>query len=80
MKDYVLDGTVTKFGLWNPIDLGYVGTYAAAECASGNLTQKAGSKLVAGKKTYVQGPNGVIYLGDPYTFDKSNIVTFSKIY
>lgn len=80
MKDYVLDGTVKQFGLWNPIDLGYVGTYAAAECASGNLKQQAGAKLSAGGKTYVQGPNGVIYLGDPFTFNKGNIVSFAKIY
>ena len=80
MKDYVLGGQVTKFGLWNPIDLGYVGTYAAAECASGNLKQQAGAKLKAGSKTYTQGANGVIYLGDPYTFDKSNITKFAAIY
>jgi rhamnose transport system substrate-binding protein len=80
MKNYVLDGTVKQFGLWNPIDLGYVGTYAAAECASGNLKQQAGAKLTAGGKTYVQGPKGVIYLGDPFTFNKGNIVSFAKIY
>jgi rhamnose transport system substrate-binding protein len=80
MKDYVVDGTIKKFGLWNPIDLGYVGTYAAAECASGNLKQQTGAKVKAGSKTYVQGPNGVIYLGDPFTFTKGNIVTFAKIY
>jgi rhamnose transport system substrate-binding protein len=80
MKDYVLDGTINKFGLWNPIDLGYVGTYGAAECASGNLKQQAGAKLKAGGKTYTEGPNGVIYLGDPFTFTKGNIVTFAKIY
>ena len=80
MKDYVLDGTVTEFGLWNPIDLGYVGAFAAAECASGNLKQKAGAKLMAGKKSYSQGPGGVIYLGDPFTFNKANINQFAKIY
>ena len=80
MKDYVVDGTVTKFGLWNPIDLGYVGAYAAAECASGNLTQKTGAKLMAGGKTYTQLPGGIIYLGDPFTFTKSNIEQFAKIY
>ena len=80
MKDYVLDGTVKEFGLWNPIDLGYVGVYGAAECASGNLKQEKGGKLVAGKKTYVQGDKGVIFLGDPYLFNKSNIRTFANIY
>lgn len=78
MKDYVLGGQVTKFGLWNPIDLGYVGTYAAAECASnGNKMPKS---FKAGGKTYTQGAGGIIYLGDPYTFDKSNIEKFAKIY
>ncbi|MBU6244892.1 MAG: substrate-binding domain-containing protein [Actinomycetales bacterium] len=78
MKDYVLGGQVTKFGLWNPIDLGYVGTYAAAECASsGNKVPKS---FKAGSKTYTQGANGVIFLGDPATFDKSNITKFAAIY
>ncbi|MFM7144842.1 MAG: substrate-binding domain-containing protein [Actinomycetales bacterium] len=78
MKDYVLGGQVTKFGLWNPIDLGYVGTYAAAECASnGNKVPKS---IKAGGKTYTQGESGIIYLGDPATFDKSNIVKFAAIY
>lgn len=80
MKDYVLGGQVKKFGLWNPIDLGYVGTIAAAECASGNLTQKTGAKFTAGGKTYTQLPNGIIFLGDPATFDKANIVKFAAIY
>jgi rhamnose transport system substrate-binding protein len=80
MRDYVLDGTVKEFGLWNPIDLGYVGAYAAGECASGNLSQKTGAKLTAGKKVYTQGPKGVIYLGDPYLFNRTNIRVFSKIY
>lgn len=80
MKNYVLDGTVQQFGLWNPIDLGYVGTYAAAECASGNLKQQTGAKFKAGAKVYTQLPKGVVYLGDPYIFDKSNITTFAKIY
>ena len=53
---------------------------AAAECASGNLKQANGAKFTAGGKSYTQGANGVVYLGDPYKFDSSNIVAFSKIY
>ena len=30
MRDYVEDGTVTAFALWNPEDLGYLAAYAAA--------------------------------------------------
>lgn len=80
MKDYVVDGTVTEFGLWNPIDLGYVGAYAAGECASGALKQAKGGKFKAGSKTYTQGDKGVVYLGDPFKFNKSNIEQFAKIY
>ncbi|MFZ4486547.1 MAG: substrate-binding domain-containing protein [Candidatus Nanopelagicales bacterium] len=80
MAPYVLDGTVKEFGLRNPIDLGYVGTMAAAECASGNLKQATGAKFTAGGKSYSQGANGIVYLGDPYKFDKANIATFAKIY
>lgn len=29
MRDYVNDGTVTAFALWNPADLGYLAAYAA---------------------------------------------------
>jgi len=78
MKEYVLGGQVTKFGLWNPIDLGYVGTYAAAECASNG--NKVPTSFKAGGKTYTKGAGGVIYLGDPATFDKSNIAKFAAIY
>jgi len=78
MKDYVLGGQVTKFGLWNPIDLGYVGVYAAAECKGNKNTVPKSFK--AGGKTYTQGDNGIIFLGDPATFDKSNITKFAAIY
>jgi rhamnose transport system substrate-binding protein len=80
MAPYVLDGTVTEFGLWNPIDLGYVAVYAAANAAAGNLVQKVGASFTAGTKNYTEIAGGVVYLGDPYTFNKSNIATFAKIY
>ena len=80
MAPYVLDGTVTEFGLWNPIDLGYVAVYAAANAAAGNLTQKVGASFMAGTKKYTETLGGIVFLGDPYTFNKSNIATFAKIY
>lgn len=80
MAPYIEDGTVEKIGLWNPIDLGYVAVYAAAWAASGSFKGKVGSSFKAGKKTYKVSAGKVTYLGDPFTFDKSNIAVFKKIY
>lgn len=80
MAPYIEDGTVEKVGLWNPIDLGYVAVYAAALGKSKMFTGKTGSTFKAGKKTYTVTPGGIVYLGDPFTFTKSNIAVFKKIY
>jgi len=85
MAPYIEDGTVLKVGLWNPIDLGYVAVYAAAEAASKTFKGTVGSKFFAGataktQKTYTVTAGGITYLGDPFTFDKSNIGVFKTIY
>jgi rhamnose transport system substrate-binding protein len=80
MAPYIEDGTVEKVGLWNPIDLGYVAVYAAARAESGTFKGTVGSSFLAGKKTYKVTKGGIAYLGDPFTFTKSNIATFKAIY
>ncbi len=80
MASYIEDGTVEKVGLWNPIDLGYVAVYAGALAKSGLFTGKVGSSFKAGKKSYKVVKGGIAYLGDPFTFDKSNIKVFKAIY
>jgi rhamnose transport system substrate-binding protein len=80
MASYIEDGTVQQVGLWNPIDLGYVAVYAAAEAKSGSFAGKVGSTFTAGSKSYTVVPGGIAYLGDPFTFNKSNIETFKLIY
>ena len=82
MKKYVLDGTVTKFALWNPEDLGYLAGYAVAAIASGDITGKVGETFKAGKLgsyTIVKGPDGrpQVILGPPFTFDKTNVTKFN---
>ncbi|GBF06187.1 rhamnose ABC transporter, periplasmic rhamnose-binding protein [Deinococcus aerius] len=78
MRQFVKDGTVTAFQLWNPADLGYLATYAAAALASGQITGKQGETFTAGKLgKYTVGKQGEIVLGPPYTFDKSNIDKFN---
>jgi rhamnose transport system substrate-binding protein len=49
MRKYVKDGTVKKFALWNPADIGYLAAYAGAAMASGQITGKEGDKFKAGK-------------------------------
>ena len=74
MRDFVKDGTVQKFALWNPADLGYLAAYAGATLASGAISGKQGDRFTAGKLgEYTVGAGGVVVLGPPTTFDASNI-------
>lgn len=74
MRKFVKDGTVAKFALWNPKDLGYLAAYAAAALSSGQITGGEGEKFTAGKLgERTIGAKGEIILGPPFTFDKSNI-------
>ncbi|MPY79493.1 MAG: rhamnose ABC transporter substrate-binding protein [Actinophytocola sp.] len=77
MRQFVKDGTVEKFALWKPADLGYLAAYAGAALASGQITGEQGQTFTAGKLgEYTVGENGVIVLGPPTEFDKSNIDEF----
>ncbi len=78
MREFVKNGTCTAFQLWNPADLGYLATYAAANLASGKITGKEGDTFEAGKLgKYTVGPKGEVILGPPTTFDASNIDKFN---
>lgn len=77
MRDYVEDGTVTAFALWNPADLGYLAAYAAKALIEGTITGAEGDEFEAGKLgDYTVGADGTVLLGDPYVFDKDNIGDF----
>ena len=74
MREYVKDGTVTRFALWNPADIGYLAAYAGVALASGQITGVQGQTFKAGKLgQYTIGANGEIVLGPPTVFDASNI-------
>ncbi len=78
MKDYVKDGTVTEFALWNPGDLGYLAAYAAKALIDGDITGKAGDSFKAGKLgTLKVGKDQTVLLGDPFKFNKDNIDQFN---
>ncbi|WP_433300289.1 rhamnose ABC transporter substrate-binding protein [Actinoplanes sp. CA-030573] len=74
MRQYVKDGTVKKFALWNPADIGYLAAYAGAALASGQITGAEGDKFKAGKLgDYTVGKDGEIVLGPPTEFTADNI-------
>lgn len=77
MRDFVNDGTVTAFALWNPGDLGYLAAYATKALIEGTITGAEGDTFDAGKLgSYTVGADGTVLLGDPYTFNKDNIGDF----
>jgi rhamnose transport system substrate-binding protein len=77
MRDYVEDGTVTAFALWNPADLGYLAAYASKALIEGDITGAEGDKFSAGDLgDYEVGADGTVLLGDPYTFNADNIGDF----
>lgn len=78
MRKYVKDGTVEQFSLWDPKKLGYLGAYAAAALASGQITGAEGEKFKAGTLgEYTIGKDGEVILGPPTVFDKDNIDDFN---
>jgi rhamnose transport system substrate-binding protein len=77
MREYVEDGTVEAFALWNPTDLGYLATHAAAALAAGDITGEEGETFTAGRLgEFTVGAGGEVLLGEPYVFDESNIADF----
>jgi rhamnose transport system substrate-binding protein len=74
MREYVKDGTVKEFALWNPADIGYLAAYAGVALVSGQITGAQGQKFKAGKLgEYTIGASGEIVLGPPTVFDSKNI-------
>ena len=77
MREYIKNGTVTKFALWNPADIGYLAAFAGAAMASGQISGAEGEKFKAGKLgEYTIGKDGEIVLGPPTEFTKANIDQF----
>ncbi|HEX5334597.1 MAG TPA: rhamnose ABC transporter substrate-binding protein [Propionicimonas sp.] len=77
MRQYVKDGTVQEFALWNPADLGYLAAYAAKALADGTITGKEGDKFTAGTLgDFTVGADGTVLLGDPFVFNTGNIDNF----
>ncbi len=77
MREYVEDGTVVAFALWNPADLGYLAAFATQALITGEITGAEGDSFEAGKLgSYDVGADGAVLLGEPYVFDAENIGDF----
>jgi rhamnose transport system substrate-binding protein len=78
LRDYVKDGVIEKFGLWNPEDLGYLAAYAAKALVDGTITGKKGDKFSAGKLgDFTVEDDATVVLGPMFVFDKSNVDKFN---
>ncbi len=75
MRDYVKEGTVKRFVLWNPVDLGYLAVHAAVATAKGELKPGVAT-FKAGHLGELKINGSEILLGQPLIFDKANIEQF----
>lgn len=76
MREYVKDGTVDAFALWNPADLGYLAAYAAKALVDGTI-EGEGDEFEAGKLgSFTVGADNTVLLGDPFVFNTDNIDDF----
>jgi len=74
-RAYVKEGITEAVVLWKTRDLGYLTVRAAAALKSGEL--KAGAPAIqAGRLGEIRIAGDQILLGEPFTFDKSNIDQF----
>ncbi|MFV2198352.1 rhamnose ABC transporter substrate-binding protein [Nocardiopsis sp. LOL_012] len=77
MSQYIHDGTVEEFALWNPSDLGYLAGYAGAALKAGQITGAEGETFQAGELgEYTIGADGEIVLGEPTRFNADNVDDF----
>jgi rhamnose transport system substrate-binding protein len=77
MREFVKDGTVAQFALWNPEELGYLAAHTGAALAAGQITGQEGETFTAGDLgEYTVEADGVVVLGPPTVFEESNIDDF----
>lgn len=81
MAGHVKSGAVKSFAIWNPIDLGYTATELAHAIVKLQASGKAGEQITAGRmgKITVEA-NGEAAMAPPFTYDKSNVDQFAKVF
>ncbi len=78
VKDFIKSGNSKAFMMWDPAELGYVATVAAAQLAQGKITTDKGTKIDCGKAgTYEVGEAGEVLYNKPLMFTADNIDQYS---
>ncbi|MFJ1471705.1 rhamnose ABC transporter substrate-binding protein [Massilia orientalis] len=81
MAGHVKSGAVKEFAIWNPIDLGYAATYAAAEFVKGTAQPQPGTAVSVGRMGNVTlDANREAALGPPFTYNSDNVDKFAKLF
>ena len=81
MAGHVKSGAVKSFAIWNPIDLGYTATELAYAFVKGKASGKEGEQIAVGRmgKVTIEA-GGEAAMAPPFTYDKSNVDQFAKIF
>ncbi|MGB3910577.1 MAG: rhamnose ABC transporter substrate-binding protein [Pseudolysinimonas sp.] len=80
MKEYLEDGTVQAFALWDPSEVGYLTAYAGKALLDGTITGAEGDTFDAGKLgSYTVGPDGLVLVGELLKFTPENIDEYDYI-
>jgi ABC-type sugar transport system substrate-binding protein len=74
MRDYVKNGPVKSFVLWDPVDLGYLTVHVAQLHRQGKMPKDGTIKV--GRLGEIQVKDGVVLLGKPLLFNQENIDQF----
>ncbi|MET4002208.1 rhamnose transport system substrate-binding protein [Arthrobacter sp. UYCu511] len=78
MKEFIKNGTMKSFALWDVEKLGYLAAYAGAALASGQITGAEGETFKAGDLgEFTIGADSVVLLGDPTVFTADNVDQFN---
>jgi rhamnose transport system substrate-binding protein len=78
MRRFIENGTLKKFALWSPEDMGYLCGYIADGLLKGTLKAEPGVTFKAGslgERTF--GEKNVVVVGSPVIFEKSNISKYN---
>ena len=77
MREFVDDGTVDQFALWDPHNLGYLAGYTGAALKAGQITGAEGETFTAGELgEFMFETDGEIVLGPPLIFNDDNVDDF----
>jgi rhamnose transport system substrate-binding protein len=77
LRDYVKDGTIDGFALWDVEALGYLAAFTAKALVDGTIDGEEGDTYEAGKLgEFTVDADGVVLLGEPTVFNADNIDDF----